>query len=75
LIRQKNWWILGIPAILASFLWVAIWMWMAGFAINDSVYLGLFLIAICSTVTFISKTENEAIKVDKSGYNICDGLG
>jgi uncharacterized membrane protein len=69
LIRQKNWWILGIPAILASFLWVAIWM-ATGFAITDSMYLGLFLIAICSTVTFISKTENEAIKVDKSGYDI-----
>jgi len=69
MIRQKNWWILGIPAILASFLWVAIWM-ATGFAITDSMYLGLFLIAICSTVTFISKTENEAIKVDKSGYDI-----
>jgi uncharacterized membrane protein len=55
-VRKNNWWWLAIPAILMSMFWVFIWMI---FSQNpaDGIYVILFLLAISSTMFFISKKQ------------------
>lgn len=49
-IRQKNWWVLSVPAILASFVWVLFWVFSRNFHPEDGLYLGLFILAVSFTV-------------------------
>ena len=64
-IRKQNWWALAIPSVIAVFLWVIIWL-NTHFNPADSLYLGLFLIAICATTVFNSQAAIENGEVDKS---------
>ena len=64
-IRKQNWWVLAIPSVIAVFLWVIIWL-NTHFNPADSLYLGLFLIAICATTVFNSQAAIENGEVDKS---------
>ena len=59
LIRQQNWWLLGLPSIAGAFLWVLIWVFAGNFRPGDTVYLGLFLLAISATVVAASRREFE----------------
>lgn len=66
-IRKQNWWMLSIPTILAVFLWVVIWL-ATGFTSSDGLCLGLFLIAVCTTVILTSRSAMEDDKV--GGVNL-----
>ncbi len=59
LIRQQNWWLLGLPSIAGAFLWVLVWIFAGYLRPGDTVYLGLFLIAISATVVAASRREFE----------------
>lgn len=59
LIRQQNWWPLGLPSIAGAFLWVLIWVYAGNFRPGDTVYLGLFLLAVSATVVAASRREFE----------------
>jgi uncharacterized membrane protein len=59
-IRKESWWLLGIPAVLAAFLWVLLWLFGGHYAADDSVWLALFLIAVSATVVAASKRRAEA---------------
>jgi uncharacterized membrane protein len=59
LIRQRNWWLLGLPSIAGAFLWVLIWVFAGNFRPGDTVYLGLFLLAVSATVVAASRREFE----------------
>ncbi|MBI2707049.1 MAG: DUF2339 domain-containing protein [Proteobacteria bacterium] len=54
IIRRKNWWFIAIPVVIAAFLWVIFWM-ATSYSPDDSLWLGIFLIAVCSTVAFQSR--------------------
>lgn len=66
IIRKKNWWKLSILVVLAALLWVTIWLMGGHFVPADTVFLGLFLVAICATVVISSKDFIET-KIDESG--------
>lgn len=53
-IRRQQWWWLSIPAIIAVFLWVVAWIFGSGDS-GDSLWPGLFLIAISATVVLQSR--------------------
>jgi len=62
-IRKQGWWIISIPLLILSFLWVAAWN---SFYHNslDSIWLCTFLIAICATIFAICGKEIEEGKVE-----------
>lgn len=57
-IRRKNWWMLSIPASLGTFLWVIIWM-IGNFTPADTIWLGLFLVAVSATIVISSRRTYE----------------
>lgn len=57
-IRKTQWWWLSIPTIIASFLWVLAWLFDR-YTAGDSIYLGLFLVAIAATIVISSRRQYE----------------
>lgn len=55
-IKHKHWWVLSIPTLLATFLWVGFCL-MKSFTPTDSLSLGLFLMAISATI-FVSSRQS-----------------
>ena len=58
--RKKGWWVLAIPTVCGAFLWVCLWLFGNHFTPGDSIYLGLFLIAVSATVVVTSKQQYDA---------------
>jgi uncharacterized membrane protein len=65
-IRQKNWWFIAIPVVLAEYAWVIFWL-ENSFSPHDGVWLGFFLIAVSGTIVFYSKKAMEEYEIKKSG--------
>lgn len=57
-IRLKNWWFISIPVVVGTFGWVIFWLATLS-SPNDSLWLGLFLIAVSATIVFHSKQAME----------------
>ncbi len=55
-IRQKNWWWLGVPMLLGAFGWTLAWLGK-DFVPGESVFLGLFLLAISATLAHMLPTQ------------------
>ncbi|SIO31052.1 DUF2339 domain-containing protein [Halodesulfovibrio marinisediminis] len=68
-IKRKNWWILSIPTLLGAFFWVVFWTTNI-FTQSDTVWLGLFLIAVSVTIVISSKLsyEKEITDVRTTSY-------
>lgn len=60
LIRRQHWQPLAIPAVIAAFLWVAAWLFGGNFAPGDTLWLGLFLLAVSGTVVATSRPDAES---------------
>lgn len=58
--RKKRWWGMAIPTVCGAFLWVCLWLFGSHFTPGDSIYLGLFLIAVSATVVVTSKQQYDA---------------
>jgi uncharacterized membrane protein len=56
-IRKQHWWVMAVPTVIGAFLWVFIWMFGGNFNPSDSLYLGLFLMAVSATVVITSKQQ------------------
>ena len=62
-IKRQNWWIISIPTLLCAFLWVVLWM-TNSFIPADSIWIGLFLVAVSLTIVISSKRAYEEGAVD-----------
>lgn len=71
-IQRKRWWVLSIPTLLGTFLWVIIWLASGNMAPTDSVWIGLFLLAISMSMVMTTREEDEG-KADKilPDWNYC----
>ncbi len=49
-IRQRGWWLLAIPALIAAFGWVLVWILSGGTGGTENIWLSLFLIAVAATI-------------------------
>ena len=68
-IRKQHWWVMAVPAVIGAFLWVFIWMFGGNFNPTDSLYLGLFLMAISATVVITSRQQYEEDSEDTVKLN------
>ncbi len=58
-IRKQNWWMMAFPTIIGAFGWVAVWL-TTHYVPDDTIWLGLFLIAISATMVAISRQKLES---------------
>ena len=63
-IRKQCWWLTAIPTVLGAFLWVCLWLFGNNFTPGDSIYLGLFLMAVSATVVAMSKQHYDDESTD-----------
>ena len=63
-IRKQCWWLMAIPTVLGAFLWVCLWLFGNNFTPSDSIYLGLFLMAVSATVVATSKQHYDEESAD-----------
>lgn len=74
-IRKTSWWWLSIPTVIGSLLWVIIWLFFS-YSPGDSLYLGLFLIAMSTTAVITSRQQDDTAKTrtsSLSSYICCGG--
>ncbi|MCK5374876.1 MAG: DUF2339 domain-containing protein [Alphaproteobacteria bacterium] len=57
-IKQKRWWGLSLPAVIGTFLWVVYWI-AESFVPGDTVWVGLFLLAVSGTIVIGSRNDIE----------------
>jgi uncharacterized membrane protein len=62
-IKRQNWWMLSVPTLLGTFLWVVFWM-TSSFTPADTIWLGLFLVAVSSTIVISSNRACEEGSAD-----------
>jgi uncharacterized membrane protein len=63
-IRKQCWWLMAIPTVLGAFSWVCLWLFSSNFIPSDTIWLGLFLIAVSITVVTTSKQQYSQDNVD-----------
>jgi uncharacterized membrane protein len=63
-IRKQCWWLMAIPTVLGAFLWVCLWLFGNHFTPGDTIYLGLFLMAVSATVVATSKQQYDEDSAD-----------
>lgn len=63
-IRKQCWWLMAIPTVLGAFLWMCLWLFGNNFTPGDSIYLGLFLMAVSATVVATSKQQYDQDSAD-----------
>lgn len=56
--RYRGWWVLALPTLLAAFGWVLAWTFGHNFRAEDSIWLGLFIIAVAMTFAKTSAVDN-----------------
>ena len=73
-IKQKRWWWLSLPAVLGAFLWVIYWL-AEGFMPGDSIWVGLFLMAVSTTIVIGSRQDiEESTSLSVILWNKCNIL-
>ncbi len=60
IVRRKGWWLLALPALLLSFLWVIGWMVSDAFRPDETLWAGLFLAAVSGTIVAASRERYSA---------------
>ncbi len=49
-IRRRGWWLLSFPALLFAFAWALAWIFSGSTADGESIWMGLFLVAVAGTM-------------------------
>ncbi len=71
LTKRQGWKWLEIPVVLFAFAWVIIWVAVGNFSGMDSLYLGLFLLAVTATVTMNTRERyDEQFKGIKDPFSL-----
>jgi uncharacterized membrane protein len=67
LVRREQWWLLSTPTIAGAFGWAAFWLFAGYFTPGDTIWLGLFLLAVSATVVAASKLRLEEEQGEGAG--------
>ncbi len=58
-VKREHWWWLSLPTLGGAFLWTLIWTFSDHFVPNDSIFMGLFLIAISATIACVTRQDTQ----------------
>ena len=65
-IRRQGWWLMTFPALLFAFGWVLAWIFSGQMKSGESLWMGLFLVAVAGTIVGASRQryvqETEAVQ-------------
>jgi uncharacterized membrane protein len=65
-IRRQGWWLMTFPALLIAFGWVLAWIFSGQMKSGESLWMGLFLVAVAGTIVGASRRryreETEAVQ-------------
>jgi uncharacterized membrane protein len=67
LVRREQWWLLSLPSVAGAFGWVLFWLFGGYFTPGDTIWLGLFLLAVSATVVAASKRQFEEERAGGAG--------
>lgn len=56
IIKKRQWWFLAFPLLIGAMLWVIFWLFFC-YVPGDSLWLGLFLVAVSATYIVTSKQQ------------------
>lgn len=77
-VKQRRWWWLSLPSMIGTFLWVVYWLG-ANFIPDDTIWVGLFLLAVSATIVIGSRQdieENTSLsEMSRDPCNILNYLG
>ena len=73
-IKKQNWWWLSIPATIGAILWVIFWLTTCCYVPGDSIWLGLFLLAVSATLVITSRKRYEEDSEEKGKLRISSGM-
>lgn len=66
IIRRQGWWLMTFPALLFAFGWVLAWIFSGQMKSGESLWMGLFLVAVAGTIVGASRRsyvqETEAVQ-------------
>jgi len=66
IIRRQGWWLMTFPALLFAFGWVLAWIFSGQMKAGESLWMGLFLVAVAGTIVGASRQryveETEAVQ-------------
>ena len=66
IIRRRGWWLMTFPALLFAFGWVLAWIFSGQMKAGESLWMGLFLVAVAGTIVGASRQryveETEAVQ-------------
>lgn len=54
-IRRQGWWLMTFPALLLAFGWVLAWIFTTGVRSGETLWIGLFLLAVAGTIVGASR--------------------
>lgn len=63
-IRKQRWWMISIPTVLCTFIWILACLSRNNFSSEDSTYLSLFLMAISGTIVKLSKQQYDQKNIE-----------
>lgn len=55
IIRRQGWWLMTFPALLFAFGWVLAWIFSTGVRSGETLWIGLFLLAVAGTIVGASR--------------------
>ncbi len=56
-IRREGWWLLSFPAMLFAFGWVIVWIFSVPSSDGESIWLGVFLVAVAGTIVAATRAR------------------
>jgi uncharacterized membrane protein len=73
IIRRQGWWLMTFPALLFAFGWVLAWIFSGQMKSGESLWMGLFLVAVAGTIVGASRQryreETEAVQSWRSLFS------
>ncbi len=67
-ISMLAWWVLAIPVLLLSFLWVPVWL-VTDFRPDDGIWLSFFLLAVTAVALFAAQKAETPKALDANPYS------
>lgn len=67
-IRRRGWWLLALPAVILAGFWVLAWLFSDAFRPDETLWAGLFLLAVAGTIVTATRERYTAEMAEITGW-------